>query len=90
MSVTHSASPRRCSEPADRCGVEGPRGVANRRIARVDEQRQARIVGILCVAREMDFAHRLKRKIGEIAIRVEAVIDGADEHIVDVEQEAAS
>jgi hypothetical protein len=41
----------------------------------VDEQRQARVIAVLGVAREMNFAHRLKRKIGEIAIRVEAVID---------------
>jgi hypothetical protein len=77
MSATHSASPRRCPEPADRRGVErpNPNGVANRRIVGVDEQRQARVIAVLGVAREMNFTHRLKRKIGEIAIRVEAVID---------------
>src|SRR5277367_3181589 len=74
---------RRRPEPTDRGRVQRPHGVANRRIVGVDEQRQARIVAVIGAAREMDLAHRGKRKIGEIKLRIEAVIDGADEYVVD-------
>ena len=71
-------------------GIKGPHGVTNRRIVGVDEQRQAGIVAVVGAAREMDFAHRLQRKVGEIAVGIEAMIDRADEHIADVEQKAAA
>ena len=56
----------------------------------VDQERQAGVVAVLGIAREMDFADRGKRKVGEIAVRVVAVIGRADEDVVDVEQKAAA
>ena len=57
---------------------------------RVDKKRQARIVGVVGITRKMDFADCRERKVGEGTIRVEAVIGRADEHVVDVEQQAAA
>src|SRR5580658_6129756 len=58
-------------EPAYRRGIKRPHGVTNRRIVGVDEQRQARIVAVIGAAGEVDFAHRSKRKIGEIALGIQ-------------------
>ena len=78
-SLSHSISVGVAPSRRIAVGVERPDGVANRRIVRVDQQRQARVVRVLGVAGEMDFADRLKRKVGEIAIGIEAVIGRADE-----------
>ena len=75
---------------ADHDVEELPDRVGDRAVMAVDQQKVALVVRLLGMPGEMDLAHMLERKIGEIGERGVAVIGGRDEDVVDVEQQAAS
>src|SRR5262249_50443291 len=77
------------AESRDRLGIELPDALADGRTMIVDAEGDTphlaeRMPG------EMDFAHGRSRDGVEVAERVEAVVAGADEDIVHVEQQAAA
>src|SRR5260370_34434402 len=71
-------------------GVEEfPRGVGDRTVVAVDEQKLALVICLFGMAGEMNLTDVLKRKNGEIDKRCKTMIGGRNEHVVDVEQQAA-
>src|SRR5262252_6114179 len=68
---------------------ELPHGVGDRTIVAVDEEKLALVIRLLGMAGEMNLTDVLKRKIGKIVERGKAMVGGRNEHVVDVEQQAA-
>src|SRR3989304_3376188 len=56
----------------------------------VDQKRRAVVVAVGSMPAKMNLAYMLDREGVDEGPRVEAVIDGLDEHIVDVEQKPAT
>src|SRR5215467_14308667 len=68
---------------------ELPYDVADRTVVAVNEQRLALVIRLLGMAGEVNLTDVLKREIGEIVARGKAMVGGRNEHVVDVEQQAA-
>src|ERR1700720_4248096 len=66
-----------------------PHGVSDRTVMAINEQKLALVIRLLGMAGEVDLTDVLKRKIGEIVERGKAMVGGRNEHVVDVEQQAA-
>jgi hypothetical protein len=66
-----------------------PYGVSDWTVMAVNEQKLALVIRLLGMAGEVNLTDLLKRKIGEIVERGKAMVGGRNEHVVDVEQQAA-
>ena len=64
--------------------------IAHRGIVRIDQHAMAGVVLSLGKTGKMDLADFIERKRVEIGARIEAVIGGGNQHVADVEKEAAS
>lgn len=76
-------------DPGNDLGIEGPDGVADRRVVGVDQQRLC-VDGIGRKAGQMDLADEIGRNGRQIVPRVGAEIVGADVHIVEIKQQATA
>ncbi|ODR99207.1 hypothetical protein AUC68_04145 [Methyloceanibacter methanicus] len=70
--------------------IERPNGGGDFASMIVDEQERAIFVRVLRMAAQVNLADMLHGERFEIGIRTEAVIDGLNEHVVHVEQQAAA
>src|SRR6516225_1513287 len=68
---------------------ELPYGVSDRTVMAVNEQKLALVIRLSGMAGEVNLTDVLKRKIGKIVERREAMVGGGNEHVADVEQQAA-
>src|SRR5215470_10441753 len=68
---------------------ELPYGVSDRTVMAVNEQKLALVIRLSGMAGEVNLTDVLERKIGEIVERGKAVVGGRNEHVADVEQQAA-
>ena len=75
---------RRAPKRRTAARVQLPHLVAHRVVVRVEQ-----VGAVVGVAGEVELDDALDRHAGEVVARVEAVVEGADEDVVDVEQDAA-
>src|SRR5215813_5053375 len=68
---------------------ELPYGVSDRTVMAVNEQKLALVIRLSGMAGEMNLTDVLKGKIVEIIERGKAMVGGRNEHVVDVQQQAA-
>src|SRR5215813_7878550 len=68
---------------------ELPYGVSDRTVMAVNEQKRALVTRLSGMAGEMNLTDVLKGKIVEIVERGKAMVGGRNEHVVDVQQQAA-
>src|SRR5216117_1296134 len=81
---------RHAPEECQRLGVKRPHLLRNARAVVVDADRAPVLEFAHLVTREVDLADALRRQGVQIAPRIEAVVAGAYEDVVDVAQDAAS
>src|SRR5579863_6848544 len=65
---------------------ELPHGVGDWTVMTVNEQRLALVIHLSGMAGEVNLADVMKREIGEIIARGEAMVGGRNEYVADVEQ----
>src|SRR5216684_6895380 len=81
---------RHAPENGERLGIERPHLARDTRAVVVDADRAPVLEVAHLVTREVDLADALCRQGAQIAPRIEAVVAGAHEDVVDVAQDAAS
>src|SRR3989449_11744204 len=81
---------RHAAENGERLGIERPPLARDARAVVVDADRASVLELAHLVTREVDLADALRRQGVQIAPRIEAVVAGTHEDVVDVAQDAAS
>src|SRR4029079_10990793 len=76
--------------PGDHACIECPDGIGYGRVMRVDEKRSAGVVLGRGVSAEMNLTDEVEWKGSDIGFRVEPVIGGRYEDVVDVEKQSAT
>ena len=80
---------RNCAAAPDDGFEQHPHGIGDGAVVAVDQQRLVLIVLLPGMTGEVNLTNARKRKVSEILQRRETVIGGGNEHIIDVEQQAA-